>query len=252
MSKSTISTFQLFERFPDQEAARLYLEGRLWPNGVRCPWCKGGGRITTRKDGFYSCNPCGKAKFTVRTCTIFERSHIPLHNTVVALGLFADDQAITSVRLASEIDVTQKTAWVLLSTLKEVVGEMDFTVDYVGIDRFPAYRLSSDGFVWSCAKGTKWHRLKPTPDKDGYGLVRLYGPDGWKHCRVCVLMCVGFHGPCPPGQEVRHLDGTRDNDAADNLCWGTSVENKADCERHGTKRQGYEFKGTVKKLEVGT
>jgi hypothetical protein len=28
MSRSTISTFQLFERFPDQEAARIYLEGR--------------------------------------------------------------------------------------------------------------------------------------------------------------------------------------------------------------------------------
>jgi hypothetical protein len=27
MSKSTISTFQLFEMFPDQEAARTYLEG---------------------------------------------------------------------------------------------------------------------------------------------------------------------------------------------------------------------------------
>src|ERR1700689_5110176 len=32
MSKSTISTFQLFAMFPDQETARLSLEGRLWPN----------------------------------------------------------------------------------------------------------------------------------------------------------------------------------------------------------------------------
>lgn len=29
MSKSTISTFQLFEMFPDQETARTYLESRL-------------------------------------------------------------------------------------------------------------------------------------------------------------------------------------------------------------------------------
>jgi 2-keto-4-pentenoate hydratase len=35
MSKSTISTFQLFEMFPDQESARTYLEGRLWPNGPK-------------------------------------------------------------------------------------------------------------------------------------------------------------------------------------------------------------------------
>ena len=37
MSKTTISTFQLFEMFPDQETARVYLEGRLWPQGPRCP-----------------------------------------------------------------------------------------------------------------------------------------------------------------------------------------------------------------------
>ena len=72
MSKSTISTFQLFEMFPDQETARVYLEGRLWPNGPRCSVCGLGERITARKEGFYRCNQC-KEDFTVRTGTIFER-----------------------------------------------------------------------------------------------------------------------------------------------------------------------------------
>jgi hypothetical protein len=29
----TISTAELLRMFPDQETARLYLEGRLWPKG---------------------------------------------------------------------------------------------------------------------------------------------------------------------------------------------------------------------------
>jgi len=37
MSKSTISTFELFDLFPDQETARAYLEDRLWPDGPKCP-----------------------------------------------------------------------------------------------------------------------------------------------------------------------------------------------------------------------
>lgn len=37
MSKSTISTFQLFEMFPDQETARTYLESRLWPKRLKRP-----------------------------------------------------------------------------------------------------------------------------------------------------------------------------------------------------------------------
>jgi hypothetical protein len=67
--------------FPNQETARVYLEGRLWPNGPRCPVCGLGERITVRKEGFYRCNQC-KEDFTVRTGTIFERSHVPLHKWV--------------------------------------------------------------------------------------------------------------------------------------------------------------------------
>ena len=40
MSRSTISTFQLFELFPDEESARIYLEQRIWPDG---PTCRKGG-----------------------------------------------------------------------------------------------------------------------------------------------------------------------------------------------------------------
>lgn len=68
--KVTISTFQLFRKFPDEESARTYLEGRLWKNGVTCPTCGTIDRVTARKNGFYRCNPC-KFDFTVRTGTIF-------------------------------------------------------------------------------------------------------------------------------------------------------------------------------------
>ena len=37
MSKSTISTFQLFALYPDEESARVYLEGRIWPSGPSAP-----------------------------------------------------------------------------------------------------------------------------------------------------------------------------------------------------------------------
>lgn len=52
MSRSTVSTFQLFEKWPNEESARLYLEKRLWPEGPICPRHKGKDRITVRKDGY--------------------------------------------------------------------------------------------------------------------------------------------------------------------------------------------------------
>jgi transposase-like protein len=127
MSKSTISTFQLFEMFPDQETARTYLEGRLWPNGPRCPVCGLGERITARAGGFYRCNQC-KEDFTVRTGTIFERSHVPLHKWVYAMYLLVTARkGISSMQLAKEIGITQKSAWFVLHRLREACGGRDLT-----------------------------------------------------------------------------------------------------------------------------
>lgn len=123
MSKSTISTFKLFEIFPNEEAGRQYLEGRLWPDGAKCPTCKSGERITDRKrGGFYRCNGC-KLDFTVRTGTIFGRSHVPLHKWLYAMYLLMTARkGISSMQLAKEIGVTQKSAWFVLQRMREACG----------------------------------------------------------------------------------------------------------------------------------
>lgn len=57
----TISTFELFKMSPDQEAARLYLEGRIWAKGVKCPACLTSDRITTRKGGCRRMGRCDES-----------------------------------------------------------------------------------------------------------------------------------------------------------------------------------------------
>jgi len=127
MSKSTISTFQVFEMFPDAESARLFLESRIWADRPLCPTCKGSENITTRKGGFYRCNPC-KLDFTIRTGTIFERSHIPLHKWLYAMYLLVTARkGISSLQLSKEIGVTQKSAWFMLHRLREACGGPNLT-----------------------------------------------------------------------------------------------------------------------------
>ncbi len=123
MSKSTISTFELFAMFPDQETARTYLESRLWPQGPKCPVCGLGERITARAGGFYRCNQC-KEDFTVRTGTIFERSHVPLHKWIYAMYLLVTARkGISSLQLSKQIGITQKSAWFVLHRLREACGD---------------------------------------------------------------------------------------------------------------------------------
>src|SRR5258708_22012741 len=123
MSRSTISTFQLFQKYPNVETARKYLESRLWPKGPICRTCRKGERITTRKDGFYRCN-ARKLDFTVRTGTIFERSHVPLHKWLYAMYLLVTSRkGISSLQLGKEIGITQKSAWFDLQRLREACGQ---------------------------------------------------------------------------------------------------------------------------------
>lgn len=123
MDKVTISTAELFRLFPDQESARLYLESRLWPEGAKCPVCTSSERITARKGGYYRCNAC-KEDFTVRTGTIFARSHVNLHLWLYSMYLLVTARkGISSLQLSKEIGVTQKTAWFVLHRLREACGD---------------------------------------------------------------------------------------------------------------------------------
>ena len=124
MSRSTISTFQLFALFPNEETARTYLESRIWPDGVTCPDCHTQTSITTRRGGYYRCNACvPKLDFTVRTGTVMERSHVPLHKWLYSMYLvMTARKGISSMQLAKEIGITQKSAWFVLCRLREACG----------------------------------------------------------------------------------------------------------------------------------
>lgn len=122
MSRSTISTFELFQRFPDQESARLYFEAARWPNGPVCPACGEAKRIYHKGGGLYRCN-ADLLVFTVRTGTIFEKSKVPLNKWLYAMYLLVTAmKGISSLQLAKQIGVTQKTAWFMLQRLREACG----------------------------------------------------------------------------------------------------------------------------------
>lgn len=124
----TISTFQLFELFPNAESARIYLEGLRWGGSPICPLCGCKGNINERQGkraGYYRCWDCGE-EFTVRTGTIFRRSKVPLHKWVYAMYLVVTDRkGISSPQLSKEVGVTQKTAWFMLGRLREACAEND-------------------------------------------------------------------------------------------------------------------------------
>ena len=75
-----------------EASAYEFVEAILWPHGPLCPRCGSLDRIgklngKSTRHGVYKCYSCRKP-FRVTVGTIFEKSHIPLHKWLQAIGIF--------------------------------------------------------------------------------------------------------------------------------------------------------------------
>ncbi len=76
--------------------------------------------------------------------------------------------------------------------------------------------------------------MTPSLMSNGYLTVTLWR-DGRQHNMLAHrLVVTAFIGEQPDGEEVRHRDGDRLNNSADNLEWGTRSANILDQVDHGT------------------
>jgi transposase-like protein len=129
MCKVTISIYDFFKLFPDEEAARLHLERKRWGGSPVCPKCgcteQQYKQKRAGKEGYFLCYHC-KAVYTVRTSTIFERSHVPLHKWMYTIYLVVTARkGISSLQLSKELGIRQATAWFMLQRIREACAKDD-------------------------------------------------------------------------------------------------------------------------------
>lgn len=108
--------------------------------------------------------------------------------------------------------------------------------------------------VWRPAPGVEGYQVSSLGRARRCGAARVLGltttPNGYRQYRPVIggrrtsknihrAVCIAFHGD-PPflGAVARHLDGDKSNNRADNLAWGTHVQNAADREVHGRTARG--------------
>ena len=124
MKANVISIYELFQLIPDEDTAREHLEKVIWKGSLACVEC-GSESVYARKGartGMYDCRDCGKI-FSVRTGTVFEKSHVKLHKWIYAIYiLMTARKGISSLQLSKEIKVTQKTAWFMLHRIRTACG----------------------------------------------------------------------------------------------------------------------------------
>jgi len=123
--------------FHDEAAAFEALEAILWPKGPTCPHCGALDRINRlhgvrskpskkspegiERHGLWKCYHC-KGQFTVRKGTVFESSHLKLHQWFQCAYLICSSKkGISSNQLARTLGVTVKTAWFASHRIREAM-----------------------------------------------------------------------------------------------------------------------------------
>lgn len=111
--------------FYSENKAIAHMEADRWPDGVICPLC---GSVNVHRmagktqAGMFLCNDC-RDKFTVRTGTIFERSHIPLHKWLMATHIMAaSKKSVSALQLQRMLGLgSYRSAWFMCHRIREAM-----------------------------------------------------------------------------------------------------------------------------------
>ena len=101
----------LLKYFKDEKTCLSHLKKTRFEHGEFCPHCKHTEIYHFSDRKRYKCKKC-KKQFTITVGTIFEGSKIPFRKWFTAIFLITTSKkGISSVQLAGQLGVTQKTAW---------------------------------------------------------------------------------------------------------------------------------------------
>ncbi len=113
---------QLLDFFKDEKTCIQYYESIRWSGKPVCPFCKTDKTPYTTQRGYRCSDKTCDKKFTVKVGTIFGSSKIPFRTWFGAIYLITNHKkGISSLQLASDLNVTQKTAWFLLHRVREML-----------------------------------------------------------------------------------------------------------------------------------
>ena len=113
----------LLTYFHDEKVCREYLVKQRWNGNPVCPHCSNQEKkIYIIENGKrYKCSDC-KKKFSVTVGTVFEHIRIPLYKIFAAIYIAtAHKKGISSCQLARDLGITQKSAWLVLHKIREML-----------------------------------------------------------------------------------------------------------------------------------
>lgn len=125
MDKHYMNT--ILKRFESEDACVSLLIEMKWPGGFECSrcQCRAAYTISTRRLPLFECRDC-KRQHSLTAGTVMEGSRTTLCQWFKAIYIFASaEYGISAVRLSELIQVTYKTAWLMLHKLRDTLSQRE-------------------------------------------------------------------------------------------------------------------------------
>ncbi len=119
-NRQKISILEITSMFPDDKTAEEWFIKTRWNGSIKCTSCNSS-RISERKTKMKSwrCKDCRK-DFSTKTNTIMQGSNLGFRVWAIAIYILTTSlKGVASTKLASDLNITQKSAWHLAMRIRE-------------------------------------------------------------------------------------------------------------------------------------
>jgi transposase-like protein len=150
---------ELFAAFPTEQSAIDHFTAIRWANGKWCPLCGNAdaARIGTLAGmNTHKCYVCRK-RFSIRVGTIFQDTKLPLRTWYAAIWMLTrHPKGIASTTLATDLGITQKSAWFLAHRIRHAQKTKSFNAPLKGdveVDETAVGGKERNKHAWKREKG---------------------------------------------------------------------------------------------------
>ena len=124
----------LTKTFPNEETAIDFFVSKRWGDTISCPYCQSEKIYKTTGVQPFKCGECNH-KFTAKTGTIMEGSKVSMRVWLLAMYILGTSRkGISSVQLAKQLGVTQKTAWFMAHRIREACDSVEKLKGIIEVD----------------------------------------------------------------------------------------------------------------------
>lgn len=124
-TQEKMSLLEFQNKFSTEEACRQHLFQMRWPEGFLCPKCGHERYYEIKTRHLFECTKC-HYQTSVSAGTIMEKTRTELRVWFWAIYLVAHDKrGRSAISVSEELNISYKTAWLMLHKIRKAMGERD-------------------------------------------------------------------------------------------------------------------------------